>query len=140
MRLQPTACRLPKEDLLAEGAQKTAVARQPRYLSHAIVEIRKFKHLPFFAHSAVLLDISLSGYKVEFTGEVQVEAGQKFWVNIPLTPLGIYAPSRLVCRAECRWFDPKRYRIGGVFIDLSATDRQVIQHVVETLGSRGGSL
>lgn len=111
--------------------------RQPRYSSHALVEIRKFKHLPFGVRSAVLLDISLAGFKVEYTSEGSARPGDQFWVSIPLSPLGIYAPHRLLCRVECRWFDGKRFRIGGVFMDLSKTERHIIDQVVETLKTRG---
>lgn len=113
------------------------IKRPARYLSHAIVEVRRFKHFPFFAKSGILLDISLGGFKLEFTSEVHSHPGAQYWLNIPLAPLGIFAPSRLLCQAECRWFDEKRFRIGGVFTELSQTDRQIMQHVIETLGARG---
>lgn len=111
--------------------------REDRFPSHALVELRRFKHLPFFIHSAVLLDISRGGFKIEFTGEVGARPGDQYWINIPLTPLGIYAPSRMLCRGECRWFDEKRYRVGGVFMNLTKTDRHIIDQVVETLKKRG---
>lgn len=113
--------------------------RQDRYSSHALVELRRFKHLPFGIHSAVLLDISLGGFKAEFTGEVQARPGEQFWINIPLTPLGIFAPARLMCKGECRWFDAKRFRVGGVFMQLSRTDRLIIDQVIETLKQRSAA-
>ena len=113
------------------------VDRENRYASHALVELRRFRHLPFAVHSAVLLDISLGGFKIEFTGEGAVKPGQQFWLNIPLTPLGIYAPARLMCRGECRWFDRQRFRVGGVFTELTKTERHILDQVVETLRSRG---
>ncbi len=111
--------------------------RQNRYPSHALVEIRKFRRLPFGIHSAVLLDISLGGFKVEYTSDVTTKPGDTFWISIPLGPLGIYAPAKLMCKVECRWFDGKRFRIGGVFMGLSKTERHIIDQVVETLKSRG---
>lgn len=111
--------------------------RDSRYSSHALVEIRKFKHLPFAIKSAVLLDISAGGFKVEFTGESNVKPGDQFWLSIPLTPLGIYAPARLACQGECRWFDSKRYRLGGVFMQLSKTEQLIIDQVLTTLKQRG---
>ena len=107
--------------------------RAQRYISHALVEVRRFKILPFFCDSAVLLDISVGGFKLEFTGEVQVAPGNQYWLSIPLSPLGIYAPKRLNCRCECRWFDDTRYRIGGTFIDLSKTDQMLIEQIVSSL-------
>ena len=111
--------------------------RQSRYMSHALVEIRRFRHLPFGVHSAVLLDISLGGFKVEFTSEVVLNAGAKFWLSIPLSPLGIQAPARLFCSGECRWFDDKKFRVGGVFSDLSKGDRHILDRVVDTLNKSG---
>lgn len=89
--------------------------------------------------SAVLLDISTSGFKVEFTGEAKARPGQKLYLDIPLTPLGIHAPKKLSCRAECKWFDDKKFRFGGVFIDLDQTEIDTITQVVESLKARGVS-
>ncbi len=111
--------------------------RAQRYVSHALVEVKRFKYLPFFCDSAVLLDISVGGFKIEFTAEVQVAPGNQYWLSIPLSPLGIYAPKKLLCKCECRWFDETRYRIGGTFIDLSKTDRMLIEQIVSSLKSRG---
>lgn len=112
-------------------------ARAVRYASHTLVEIRRFKHFPFGVHSAVLLDISLGGFKFEFTSENSAKPGQQFWMSIPMAPLGIYSPSQLTLRGECRWFDPKNFRIGGVFMDITKTDSLILEQVVETLKQRG---
>lgn len=121
--------------------QKQGLPRNnERFMSHAIVEVRRFKNLPFFIKSAVLLDISLGGYKLEFTDEVILEQGKRFWVNIPLGPLGIFSPNRITCQAECVWFDKQRYRAGGYFVSLSDFDKQIIRHVVDLLENKGGRL
>ena len=122
---------------MSESAPKKPIDRENRYASHALVELRRYKHLPFSIHSAVLLDISLGGFKIEFTGEATAKPGQQFWLNIPLTPLGIYAPARLMCRGECRWYDGKKYRVGGVFTELSKMERHILDQVIETLRKRG---
>ena len=62
-------------NLAAKSNNSSLKNRESRFVSHAIVELRKFKHLPFFCHSAVLLDLSPSGFKLEFTGETQCRAG-----------------------------------------------------------------
>lgn len=111
--------------------------REDRFASHALVELRRFKFLPIKVHSAVLLDISLGGFKAEFTGDVRSKPGERFWLNIPLAPLGIFAPTRLLCRGECRWFDDKRFRVGGVFSHLAKTDRHILEQVIATLKERG---
>jgi hypothetical protein len=123
---------------------KTATRNEPdlqtrpiRYASHTLVEVRRFKHLPFGINSAVLLDISLGGFKFEFTSETRSKPGQQFWISVPLAPMGIYAPSRLLLRGECRWFDAKNFRIGGVFTNIPKTDKLILEQVVETLKQRG---
>jgi hypothetical protein len=102
-----------------------------------LVEVRRFKHFPFFADSAVLLDLSMAGFKLEFTGEVEAKPGMQYWLNIPLRPLGIYSPAKLLCKAECRWFDQNRFRIGGVFVSLSKSDRHILEQVLDSLKERG---
>lgn len=119
-----------------ETQAKTHRPRPTRYVSHALVEVRRFKSLPFLCNSAVLLDISLSGYKIEFTSETRMEPGKKCWLNIPLGPLGIYAPKRLLVQSECRWFDEGRFRIGGVFIGLSRHEIMLIEQIIATISSR----
>jgi len=115
----------------------TVKARAQRYISHALVEVKRYKHLPLFCYSAVLLDISVGGFKLEFTGEIEVAPGNQYWLKVPLSPLGIYAPKKLLCKCECRWFDRSRYRMGGTFAELTKTDHLLIEQVVSSLKSRG---
>lgn len=111
--------------------------RAERFVSHALVEVRRYKMLPFKAYSGVLLDMSMTGLKLEFTSEVRVQPGEKYWLIIPLTPLGIAVSRRLMCRIECRWFDESRFRIGGIFVDLTASERNLLEQIIETLRSAG---
>lgn len=122
---------------LGNAEQEHERPRQERFVSHALVEVRSYRFLPFGCHSAVLLDISLSGFKLEFTGEVNASPGKQYWLCIPLAPLGIFAPKRLMCKVECRWFDEKRYRIGGVFMDLTKTDQLLVEQTIESLKQHG---
>lgn len=122
----------------SSSGESASTDRQNRYQSHALVEIRRFKHLPFGVHSAVLLDLSLGGFKAEFTGDVKAKPGDRFWLNILLSPLGIFAPTRLLCSVECRWFDDKRLRVGGVFTQLTKTDSHILEAVISVLKDRGG--
>lgn len=122
---------------IPEAQQSTSQAsRQERIRSHTFVELRKFKHLPIFCHSAVLLDVSLGGFKVEFTGEVKLEPGQKYWVMIPMSPLGINNPSKIYCLGECRWFDDTRFRMGGIFLNLGREEMAAIELIVSALKKR----
>lgn len=111
--------------------------RKTRYKSHALVEFKKAKWLPFGVHSGVLLDLSLDGFKLEFTGEVYVKPNSTSWVSIPLSPLGIKAPGKFQGKVEVRWFDEKRFRIGGTFQGLSTTDKQILAQVIEVLEEKG---
>ena len=73
---------------LASKNNSSLANRESRFVSHAIVELRRFKHLPFYCHSAVLLDLSPSGFKIEFTGETQVEPETFTGFKFPLLVLG----------------------------------------------------
>ena len=123
--------------LFCEVHMDIPLNRAQRFTSHALVEVRKFRDFPFFCHSAVLLDISVAGFKLEYTGEHKAVPGKIYWLNIPLEPLGIKAPNRVSFRIQCRWFDSKRYRMGGVFLGLSRTDQLLIEQVIDSLKSRG---
>ena len=104
---------------LAVNNNSSLKNRESRFVSHAIVELRKFKHLPFFCHSAVLLDLSPSGFKLEFTGETNVEPGDTYWLQLPLSSFGIYTPKSFSNQMQCRWFDSTRYRVGGSFTNIA---------------------
>lgn len=108
-------------------------SREERYQSHSLVDIRPFKSLPFFAKSGVLLDLSFSGFKLDLTTQIRMKPGDRFWMIVPLSSLGIYAPKKLVIRAECRWYDPQKFRLGGLFIELSATERLILDQVINSL-------
>lgn len=123
---------------MSDNANSESFNNRPlRVTSHALVDVKRFKHLPIFAYSAVLLDISLGGYKLEFTGEVEAKPGSVYWLSIPLRPLGIYSPERLSLKTEIRWFDNQRYRIGGVFMTLTKSERLIIEQILDALKGRG---
>jgi hypothetical protein len=122
-----------------QDPSKNISVRERRYISHALVEIRKFKHWPFGIKSAVLLDISLNGFKMEYTSEVTSKPGELIWLNIPLNPVGIFSPSHLMIRGECRWFDKSRFRVGGIFLELTKSDKMIVEQIVETVRSRNAT-
>ena len=124
---------------MEQDPSKNVSVRERRYISHALVEIRKFKHWPFGIKSAVLLDISLNGFKMEYTSEVTSKPGELFWLNIPLNPLGIFSPSHLMIRGECRWFDKSRFRVGGIFLELTKNDKMIVEQIVETVRRRNAT-
>lgn len=120
-----------------DGRKPGGVDRQKRYQSHALVDFKKNRWLPIGIHSGVLLDLSMSGFKMEFTGEVKANSGSTYWISIPLSPLGILAPAKFNAKIKCRWFDQERYRIGGTFSNLSESDKLILQKVIEKLDERG---
>lgn len=124
---------------MEKDPDKLAAVRERRYISHALVEIRKLKLWPFGIKSAVLLDISLSGFKMEYTSEVSSKPGDQFWLNIPLSPLGIFSPAHLMIQGECRWFDNGRYRVGGIFLELSNNDKMIVEQIVDTVKKRNAN-
>jgi len=111
--------------------------RAKRFLSHTLVELRQYKRIPFFCYSAVVLDISAGGFKLEFTGETISAPGRRYWLHIPLIPLGISKPTTFSCLCECRWFDEKRFRMGGSFVNLSAADEKLIELIMASIKARG---
>ncbi len=111
----------------------THIPRAQRFFSHTIVTIKRYKHVPFFGHSGVLLDISTQGFKLEFVAKTTSNIGECYWLSVPLHPLKIASPSNLVIKAQCKWFDPQRLRMGGVFLDLENSQKEIIETIIERL-------
>lgn len=122
------------------SAPSSAEARAKRHLSHALVELQRFRWWPFTTQSAILLDISMGGFKAEVTGRVSALAGQRMWFKVPLSPWGIFSPKRLVVGAEIRWVDPQRSRLGGTFNEMREDERRVLEQLIGVLTSRGERL
>ena len=120
----------------APKVDRRLVERQERFLSHAVVDVCKYRYLPVFVQSAMLLDISVGGFKLEFFSENMVSSGNQFWLKIPLSPLGVYAPKTLISRCECRWYDAQRMRMGGAFFETTKTQQIILEQVVEGLKDR----
>ena len=111
--------------------------QKKRFASHALVEIKKIKWLPFGAMSALLLDISLHGFKVELTKEHQIEELSQYWMTIPLSPFNLSSPSKITFQIETKWFDEESMRLGGVFLNLSKKQTLVINKIIELMKING---
>jgi len=111
--------------------------RRTRYTSHALIEVRRWRLWPFGVTSGVLLDMSVDGFKLEFTSEYTAKTLDRLWITLPLGPLGIMAPQRLSLPVEVRWFDGRRFRIGGVFLGLTPEQKIIVSKVVKSLKERG---
>ncbi|MCX6117496.1 MAG: hypothetical protein NT027_08145 [Proteobacteria bacterium] len=117
------------------------VGRPERFISHALVEVRKYKLFPFFIQSGILLDMSTAGFKAEYTGNnVNVKIGDILWMRIPVMPLGLRGMKDLDCKVEIKWFDPKTARIGGVFLELEPMSQMTIQQIVSKLKDNGNKI
>lgn len=111
-------------------------ARAPRFPSHALVEIKMNRWNPFAKHSAALLDMSVSGYKLQFVERVSLMQGAKFTLIIPLEPFGILGGGKLSVQTEAKWFDPEMLRLGGIFINCSDHERLMIERIIASVISR----
>ncbi len=114
----------------------TSDDREVRFRSHALIEVKKYKFFPIGITSGVLLDLSISGFKLDLTRRAKIKAGDHLWLRVPLNTLGISVPSSFQCKIECKWIDREKFRLGGVFTELSATDKLVIEQIVQTLEDR----
>lgn len=104
--------------------------RSLRHSAFSVIEVRKFKRLPFFCYSAVLLDISSTGCKIEFAGEHRIKVDEERWLYLPLAPLGFVQPNALCIKASCRWFIGDRYRSGWVFEEPSESMAALVERVI----------
>lgn len=105
--------------------------RAERVISHALVELRRNRWWPFGVRSAVLLDVSEGGFKIEFTGNTKCVTGEKLLMEIPLGPFGILAPRSLLMNVQIMWFDDARMRCGGIFVNTNPTTVLFIQKIIE---------
>ncbi len=116
-----------------EGSTSTTPpsSRPERVISHALVEIRRYRWWPLGVHSAVLLDLSPQGFKAEFTGKVSCKTDETFWMQIPLSPFGIAGPGDVLLKIVIKWFDPTKMRIGGVFEMVEPTQSAFLEKIIE---------
>ena len=110
-----------------------------RLLSHTIIDVRPFRHLPLFTQSSHLLDISNGGLLVEFVTTPSIETGRKYWMIGHLTPLGITDVHQLKCYVECRWVNTQNCRMGGLFVDLDEQNKRIIELVLKSIREKSQS-
>jgi|GEM_PF-4102448 len=122
----------PELDFEPDGKPRS-LQRFPRFQSHALIDVRTHWWNPFKVASAVLLDLSVQGFKVEFVNPVKLRAGQRVFVSIPLSPFHILSPSRLKLSVELKWFDAQSLRAGGVFESLHDVERHIVEKVIHRI-------
>ncbi len=104
--------------------------RPDRFFSHAFVEARTVRWLPIFCQSGILLDFSLSGFKIEIMGSLKHKANDRFWLHLPLLPFGIHDLTSIDLRAEVKWVDEDHCRIGGIFVDLDPNSKEIVERIL----------
>jgi hypothetical protein len=105
-----------------------------RYESHALLEVRTSRWNPFAIESAILIDISWEGFKIEFVGSVKpIKPESWLRLSIPLSPFGIMHPQVLKLDAHTKWFDDRNSRCGGVFFHASDDDKVLIAKIIEVV-------
>jgi len=127
--------------MTTEQSSKPEKPRPERFVSHALVEVRRFKTLPFFVQSGILLDMSTAGIKVEFTSNnVSLKAGDLRWLHIPMAPLGLRGMKDLICQVDIRWFDRASARMGGVFTQMDPVSQMLVEQIVQRLRESGNRI
>lgn len=114
-----------------EGARP--VQRHTRFRSHALVDVRTSRWNPFAQASAVLLDMSEQGFKVEFVSPVRLKPGARLQLTVPLSPFTILSPAKMRFEVELKWFDAGTLRAGGVFLSLDEAQRHVVEKIITRL-------
>lgn len=115
-----------------ESASKDPKTTRPeRVVSHALVEVKRHLWWPFGVRSAVLLDVSQTGFKIEFTGNTSCTTGEKLLMEIPLAPFGVMAPKAIVMEIQVLWFDEQKMRCGGIFLNTTPTTVLFLQKIME---------
>lgn len=114
-------------------ANHTPRARE-RINTHTLAELKKYKWLPFVStYSGVILDISLSGIKLAFSGAVDIKPHTVYTLKIPLIPLGLTHLKCFECAVEVKWFDKHNYRLGGLFIHLNEPQTELLNQIITAL-------
>ncbi len=106
--------------------------KNPRYESHALVEVRTSRWNPFAIESAVLIDLSWDGFKIEFVNPMKsIPPKTRLRFSIPLAPFEISHPRILKLNADVRWFDPRNFRCGGVFHHGDSDETFLLSKVID---------
>lgn len=111
-------------------------ARAPRFPSHALVDVRLSKWNPFSRVGAVLLDMSVTGFKLQFVDSAAIRPDARIVLVVPLEPFQVLGGGRLSLRAEVRWYDADLKRAGGIFLNCTDHQRLMIERILANVISR----
>jgi len=119
------------------GDGSSSVKRAKRIESHALIDVKMSSWNPLSVASAVLLDLSWQGFKLEFVNSVKIKPGTNLTMNIPLASFGILAPAKLKLKIQVKWYDARMLRAGGIFEPESHEQDYLIQKIIDVLTLRG---
>jgi hypothetical protein len=111
-------------------SQQNQSDRSERVMSHALVELRSHNWWPFGIKSAVLLDLSGTGFKIELTGPADIALESIHLLTIPLRPFGLAAPSFIQTKVRVKWFQKDKMRIGGTFESINPSDTIYLDRII----------
>jgi hypothetical protein len=118
-----------------DSAQPTKRAK--RIESHALVDVKLSAWNPLAVASAVLLDLSWQGFKIEFVNPVKIKPGSRLTMSVPLASFGILAPAKVKLKIQVKWYDSRMARAGGIFEPESHEQDYLIQKIIDVLTLRG---
>lgn len=138
MSVFPSIFRSPDEQ--GQGSDGSSVIKRAKRIeSHALVDVKMSSWNPLSVASAVLLDLSWQGFKLEFVNSVKIKPGTNLTMNIPLSSFGILAPAKLKLKIQVKWYDARMLRAGGIFEPESHEQDYLIQKIIDVLTLRGAS-
>jgi len=121
---------------MASANTDTNLGRLARVTSHALVDVKTNRWNPFSKLSAVLLDVTLMGFKIEFIENVSISKNSELSFIIPLAPFEINEHTTLKLRGHVKWFDPESMRAGGVFVAPGAREEQTLNQIIAFLRAK----
>jgi hypothetical protein len=121
---------------MASTNSETNLGRLARVTSHALVDVKTNRWNPFSKLSAVLLDITLMGFKIEFIENVSIAKNSELSFNIPLAAFEINDHTTLKLRGHVKWFDPESMRAGGVFVAPQAREELILNQIIAFLRAK----
>lgn len=127
----------PKQVIELKNKKNLRKRNAERLRTHTLAELKRYKWLPLFnTYSGVILDISSSGIKLAFSGEVDVKPQTIYTLRIPLIPLGFENHKYFESSIEVKWFDQKNYRLGGLFVQLTSDQENVLAEIIKSLKAK----
>ncbi len=137
MSLFPRTTRNASEQDQSGGDNSQPTKRAKRIESHALVDVKMSSWNPLATSSAILLDLSWQGFKIEFINPVKLKPGSRLTMTVPLSSFGILAPAKLKLKIQVKWYDARMLRAGGIFEPESHEQDYLIQKIIDVLTLRG---